>query len=103
MNESGVARGLRLGADAKTAGNTAFAKKDRVRALKSYSIAIDHFMDALSQRPDVEDEKKAKTQLAICYANRAATHLLPGEGADPKAALEDGQRSEQTDPSYEKA
>jgi hypothetical protein len=103
MNETGVATGLRLGEEAKKAGNTAFAKKDRAGALKAYTTAIDHYIDALSQRPDVEDEKKAKTQLAICFGNRAATYLLPGQGVDPKAALESAKRSEQTDSSYEKS
>jgi hypothetical protein len=57
----------------------------------------------LTQRPNAEDEKKAKRQLAVCHANRAAAYLLPGAGLDAKAVLEDGKRAEDTDPTYEKA
>lgn len=86
----------------KTIGNAAFSKQDRLGALKAYADAIEDASDALSQKPDVEDEKRAKKQLAICYANRAAAYLMVGAGSNPKMAIQDGKSAEEADPSYAK-
>ena len=102
-NERGVKQGLDLAAKTKAIGNTAFATKDRAGALKAYTDAIEYLLDALSQKPDVNDTKNAKKQLAICHANRAAAYLITGEGMDLKKALRDGETAEAADPSYAKA
>lgn len=87
----------------KSIGNAAFARKDRSAAVTAYSDAIDSLIDALCQKPDVQQEKDAKRQLAICYANRAAAYLIPGPGMDPSKAFKDGEAAEYQDPSYAKS
>jgi hypothetical protein len=102
MNKQGVSEGRRLGAFAKAEGNAAFAQKDRPVAVKGYTQAIKHLIDALSQRPDLNEKKDLENQLAICYANRAAAWLIEGEGMDAKKAVDDGVAAEETDPMYPK-
>ncbi|KAI0698108.1 hypothetical protein BC835DRAFT_1269482 [Cytidiella melzeri] len=87
---------------AKAEGNRAFNRKDRQTALKQYKEAIDRAWDAASLRPGTEDTAAAHRLMAVCYANRAATHLLPGEDADPSKALADSQIAEKYDPDYAK-
>jgi len=103
LNQQGVQVGLDLAEKAKIAGNKAFSQKDRRSAIKAYSEALSHLVDVLSQKPNDEDEKKAVNLRAICFANRAATYLVPGDGMDLKKALEDGKAAEDTHPSYAKA
>ncbi|GLB35307.1 hypothetical protein LshimejAT787_0208720 [Lyophyllum shimeji] len=103
LNEDGVRKALASADKMKSAGNAAFTRKDRAEAIKAYSRAIDALTDVLSMTPDIEDEKKAKKQLAICHANRAAVHLLAGAGEDPKKAIEDGKSAQEWDHTYAKA
>lgn len=103
FNQQGVQAGLVLAEKAKTAGNKAFSQKDRRSAIKAYSKALSHLVDVLAQKPNDEDEKKAINLRAICFANRAATYLVPGNGMDLKKALEDGKAAESVNPSYAKA
>jgi hypothetical protein len=98
-----VSKGRKLGADEKAVGNAAFAKQDRKGAIAAYSRAVDAYVEALSSKPDAASEKDSKRQLAICLANRAAAHLLAGEGVDAQAALEDGEAAAKVDPTYVKA
>ncbi|KAI0047342.1 hypothetical protein FA95DRAFT_1606142 [Auriscalpium vulgare] len=91
-----------LADEAKKKGNAAFAARDRTGALNAYKDAIDHLSDALRQTPDDKQEAAAKKQLAVCLANRAATHLLEGDGMDAAQALEDGKAAEKLDPTYPK-
>ncbi|EAU88152.1 hypothetical protein CC1G_03824 [Coprinopsis cinerea okayama7 len=87
---------------AKASGNKAFVSKDRDSALKAYTTAIEALEDAVGEAASDEEEKKAKQFLAVCFANRAATHLLPGALCDPEKALKDGKNSEKADPLYVK-
>lgn len=101
-NEQGVKDSMALAEKSKMSGNQAFSRKDRNAALKSYGEALGHVVDVLSQHPGPEEEKKANRLRAICYANRAATHMMPGTGQDPQKALADGKAAETVDPSYTK-
>ncbi|KAF8061481.1 hypothetical protein FPV67DRAFT_281733 [Lyophyllum atratum] len=103
LNEDGVRKALVSADKLKTAGNASFSRKDRLEAVKAYTGAIDALIDVLSMTPDIEDEKKAKKQLAICYGNRAAAYLIPGTGVDAKKAIEDGKSAQEWDPNYTKA
>ncbi|KAI0698107.1 hypothetical protein BC835DRAFT_1413251 [Cytidiella melzeri] len=87
---------------AKAEGNRAFNRQDRQMALGKYKEAIDRAWDAASLRPDTEDRLAAHRLMAVCHANRAATHLLPGEDADFSKALADSQDAEKYDPDYAK-
>ena len=102
MNEENVAKGLKIGAGAKATANAAYAKQNCAVALKAYSEAIRTYEHVLTQRPDTAEEKTALRQLAVCYANRAAAYLLPGQGLDHEAALKDARKAEEVDPTYEK-
>ncbi|KAH9483734.1 Small glutamine-rich tetratricopeptide repeat-containing protein 2 [Psilocybe cubensis] len=102
LNEQGVKDSMALAEHAKLRGNQAFSRKDRDSALKSYAEALRHIVDVLSQRPGPEEKTKATRLRAICYANRAATHMLPGTGQDPQKALADGKSAETVDPTYGK-
>ncbi|KAG6889743.1 hypothetical protein C0995_015041 [Termitomyces sp. Mi166 len=84
-------------------GNNAFVRKDRAGALKAYDSAIDPLIDLLSMNPDYDDEVKAKKQLAFCYGNRAAAHMMPGDGINLKQAINDGKSAEYYDARYAKA
>ena len=99
----GVVVSMELAEKSKLIGNTAFSRKERAAAIKAYTAAIEHLIDVLSMKPDLEEEAKAKKLLAICYSNRAATYLIPGAGRDASQALLDGQKAEKADPSYAKA
>ncbi|KAF5387082.1 hypothetical protein D9615_001803 [Tricholomella constricta] len=103
LNENGVRKALVSADKLKAAGNAAFTRKDGPEAVKAYSGAVDALIDVLSMTPDVEDEKKARKQLAVCYANRAAAYLISGAGVDAKRAIEDGKAAEHWDPAYAKA
>lgn len=103
LNQQGVQAGLDLAEKAKTAGNKAFSQKDRRSAIKAYNEALSHLVDVLAQKPNDEDEQKAVNLRAICFANRAATYLVPGDGMDLNKALEDGKAAEGVNPSYAKA
>ncbi|KAF8162969.1 hypothetical protein B0H34DRAFT_301903 [Crassisporium funariophilum] len=103
LNQAGARNSMSLATKAKTTGNDAFHKQDRISALRAYSEALKHLIDVLCQKPDSELEGKAKKLQAVCYANRAAAYLIPGKGIDMNRALKDGQDSEKADPSYNKA
>lgn len=103
LNEKGVLISMDLAEKAKVVGNAAFSRKERPAAIKAYTEAIDHLLDVLSMKPDLEEETKAKKLLAICHSNRAATYLISGAGQDAKQALLDGQKAEKADPAYAKA
>ena len=103
LNVKGVFVSMELAEKSKLIGNTAFSRKERAAAIKAYTAAIEHLIDVLSMKPDLEEEAKAKNLLAICHSNRAATYLIPGAGQDANQALLDGQKAEKADPSYAKA
>ena len=88
---------------AKTEGNRAFNAKDFKRAIAEYSKAIYRAEDvADSDRGEEEAEQAARRLLAVCYANRAAAYLLPGDESDVKKALEDSKQAETYNPDYAK-
>jgi hypothetical protein len=103
LKERGFKTFLELATKQKSEGNRVFVKKDRTAALKAYGDAIDSYWDALSQNPADNDTAHVKQQLAMSYANRAATHLLEGAGMDAKSALNDSKAAEATNPDYAKA
>ncbi|RDB23978.1 hypothetical protein Hypma_008832 [Hypsizygus marmoreus] len=103
LNENGAQKALESAHKLKASGNASFGRKDRTSALKAYSDAINALDDVLAMTPDIKDEKQAKKQLAICFGNRAAAYLMPGEGMDAVKALHDGEAAEAADPSYAKA
>ncbi|CAA7267660.1 unnamed protein product [Cyclocybe aegerita] len=103
LNEEGVRNGLVLAEKAKVVGNNAFSQKDRKAAVKAYGEALSWLLDVLAQKPDTADEEKAKKLQAVCYANRAAAYLIPGEGINLRKALQDGKDAEKADPGYAKA
>lgn len=103
LNQQGVRDSMTFAEKSKTAGNKAFAQKERKAAVDAYTDAVDHLVDVLSQKPDDADEEKAKKLMAISYANRAAAYLLPGDGMDLDRALVDGKAAEKMDPTYSKA
>ncbi|KAI0065795.1 hypothetical protein BV25DRAFT_1821481 [Artomyces pyxidatus] len=86
----------------KDEGNAAFAKKDRARALAAYSEAVVYATSAAQQGGNEKRTKEAERLLAVCLSNRAATHLLEGEGMDARNALHDAEAAEEHDPSYVK-
>lgn len=102
-NEVGVRKSLISAEKQKSKGNAAFAKKDQSGALAAYSDAIKDVFDALSQNPDIEEEKRAKKQLATCYGNRAAAYSMPGGAPDPQKALQNGKSAEEADSASAKA
>ncbi|KAL4247543.1 hypothetical protein ABKN59_007345 [Abortiporus biennis] len=102
-NKAGVAKGLRDADKAKALGNQAISQKNRKNAVKYYTDAINSLTDALAQMPTEEEERKGKAMLSICLANRAAAHLMDGEGQSPKEALNDGKLSVKFNESYAKA
>ena len=103
MNIAGVAKGIQTAETEKTRGNQAFAKKNRVAAVQHYTDAIDELVHAAAQKPTDAEEKKIKGMLAVCFANRAAAYLLPGEGQDAQKALEDADQAITQDAEYSKA
>lgn len=103
LNVKGVVVSMELAEKSKLIGNTAFSRKERAAAIKAYTAAIEHLIDVLSMKPDLEEEAKAKKLLAICHSNRAATYLIPGVGQYANQALLDGKKAEKADPSYAKA
>ncbi|KAJ8515517.1 hypothetical protein ONZ45_g7062 [Pleurotus djamor] len=102
MNQTGVKIYMEFAEKAKADANAAFKARDRVGAIKGYSDAIDHLVDALSQKPKEEEEKQAHSLLAICFANRAAAYLIHGAGMDAKKAAADGENAVKVDPDYAK-
>lgn len=102
LNQRGVKISLDLAENDKAAGNSAFQKRDRFAAIKFYTDAIGH-LDALSQKPLPSHEARANKLMCVCFANRSATYLLPGDGIDLKKALADGESAEKVDPDYAKA
>ena len=103
MNIAGVAKGIQTAETEKTRGNQAFANKNRVAAVQHYTNAIDELAHAAAQKPTDAEEKKIKGMLAVCFANRAAAYLLPGEGQDAQKALEDADQAIKQDAEYSKA
>ena len=99
LNQQGVRDSMVLTEKFKVAGNKAFMQ--RREGCGRYTDAID-LVDVLAQKPDIGEEK-AKKLMAILYANRAAAHLLPGDGMDLDSALSDGLAVEKVDPTYSKA
>ncbi|KAF9533411.1 hypothetical protein CPB83DRAFT_782965 [Crepidotus variabilis] len=103
LNHKGKITAMTRAEKAKNEGNKSFSKKDREAALKSYKQALDLVEDVLCQKPTEAEEKAAKKLQAICFANRAAAYMIPGEGCDASKALEDGKAAEAADPSYNKS
>lgn len=88
---------------AKAEGNRAFKEKDFKTAIEEYGKAIDRAKEvAFSDRGEEEAGQAARRLLAVCYANRAAAYLLPGDELDVEKALEDGQKAEKYNPDYAK-
>ncbi|TFK42924.1 hypothetical protein BDQ12DRAFT_696320 [Crucibulum laeve] len=102
-NERGVREGLESANRWKTIGNAAYGRKDRDKAVNAYTDASEDLLHVLSQKPDIDEEKKAKRLLAICRSNRAAARLIPGVGMGAEEALHDAQDAEKADPSYNKS
>ncbi|KAH6918910.1 hypothetical protein BKA70DRAFT_1367014 [Coprinopsis sp. MPI-PUGE-AT-0042] len=102
LNKKGYKAYMDIAEREKAAGNKAFAANKRKAALNAYEKAIDALSDASGQALSLEEEKKVKRMLAICYSNRAATHMMPGPGLNVQKALDDGQVAEKADPSYNK-
>ncbi|TFK82260.1 hypothetical protein K466DRAFT_530642 [Polyporus arcularius HHB13444] len=101
-NVAGVAKDIRSAESAKERGNKAFASKNREQAVKLYSEAIESLNDAWAQKPSDAEERKIKSMFAVCYSNRAASYLLPGEGQDAKKALDDANNAVKYNPDYAK-
>ncbi|KAI0357870.1 hypothetical protein OH77DRAFT_1422004 [Trametes cingulata] len=103
MNLEGIAKGLRNAESEKALGNQAIARKDRAGAVNHYTEAIESLRDAWGQSPTDEETKKIKTMLAVCFSNRAASWLLPGDGQDARKALKDADDAIWHDAEYGKA
>jgi hypothetical protein len=102
LNEKGYKTCMEIAEREKAAGNKAFAANNRKAALEAYEKAIDALCDAARQALSLEEEKRVDRMIAICYSNRAATHMMPGVELDAQKALDDGQVAEKADPSYNK-
>ncbi|KAF9036708.1 hypothetical protein BJ165DRAFT_1614896 [Panaeolus papilionaceus] len=94
-----------LAEEAKAKGNFAYAANKADDALESYFEAINHLERIIKlQNVTGKDTVKAKKLLAVCFANRAAAYMLPGEkGRRLEQAWKAGVQSEWMDPSYAKA
>ncbi|KAM5539724.1 hypothetical protein V8D89_006537 [Ganoderma adspersum] len=103
MNIAGVKNGIRDAEQEKERGNRAFVNKDRKKAVDHYNKAIDCLLDAESQKPTDAELVKIKAVEAVCFSNRAASWLLPGEGQDAQKALADADRAIEEDCEYAKA
>ncbi|PIL29300.1 transporter [Ganoderma sinense ZZ0214-1] len=103
MNIAGVKNGIRDAEQEKERGNRAFVNKDRKKAIEHYNKAIDCLLDAESQKPTDAELVKIKAVEAVCFSNRAASWLLPGEGQDAQKALADADRAIEEDCEYAKA
>ncbi len=101
-NVAGVAKDIRSAESAKERGNKAFASKNRGQAVKLYTEAIESLKDAWAQKPSDAEERKIKSMFAVCYSNRAASYLLPGEGQDAQSALDDANNAVKYDADYAK-
>ncbi|KAI0826083.1 hypothetical protein BC629DRAFT_47313 [Irpex lacteus] len=102
-NVKGVAQGLSTGQSEKSLGNQALASKDRQKALKHYTEAIESLQDAISQSPNAEEEKKIAELMSVCYTNRSAAWMMGGGGFDPKRALKDAEDGVKWNENYSKA
>ncbi|PSR75757.1 hypothetical protein PHLCEN_2v8874 [Hermanssonia centrifuga] len=102
-NKEGVLTGLSTAESEKTLGNQAVARKDRLKAVRHYTEAIECLQDARAQSPTEDELKKIKSLVSVCYANRAAAWLMEGTGQDPKKALEDAECAVRFDETYGKA
>ncbi|KAI0363201.1 hypothetical protein BV20DRAFT_1031704 [Pilatotrama ljubarskyi] len=103
MNLKGVAKGLQTAESEKGLGNQAITRKDRAGAVRHYTEAIESLRDAWAQSPTEEETKKIKALLAVCFSNRAASWLLPGDGRDASKALKDAKDASWHDAEYGKA
>lgn len=103
MNLAGVAQGLSAAESQKALGNQTVARKDRAGAVAHYTEAIESLHDAWGQKPTDEEDKKIRTLLCVCLANRAAAWLLPGTGQDARKALKDAEEAIARDAEYGKA
>ncbi|CCM05405.1 uncharacterized protein FIBRA_07621 [Fibroporia radiculosa] len=103
LNVAGVAKGIVTAESEKALGNEAVGRKDRAEALKHYTEAIENLVEALAQKPTDAETKRCKNLLSVCLSNRAAAHLLEGDGRDPKKALEDAEQATEMDGNYGKA
>ena len=103
MNVAGVKNGIRDAEQEKERGNRAFVNKDRKEAIEHYTKAIDLLLDAQSQKPTDAELVKIKAVEAVCFSNRAASWLLPGDGQDGQKALADAERAIEEDCEYAKA
>ncbi|KAI0088802.1 hypothetical protein BDY19DRAFT_946046 [Irpex rosettiformis] len=89
---------------AKVRGNHAFNVKDSKTAIEEYTKAIYGAQwQAATLMAGVEGQKAAQRFLAVCYANRAAALLLPGDKLDAAQALKDSQCAESYDEDYAKS
>ena len=101
--QKSIAASMVLAENAKFSGNEAFSRKDREIALNEYTAALRHLANVLAQTPTPNEEEKARKLRAVCYANRSATYMLPGPGANVENALDDGKAAENADQGYAKA
>ncbi|KAJ7572288.1 hypothetical protein C8J56DRAFT_875811 [Mycena floridula] len=95
---------LRDAKELKRAGNAFFLLQQHDEALEAYDAAI-KLVEGSTRfglgSPAVM--KQANQELARWYLNRAATHLLPGNGFSPKKAIEYGKKDEELDAKYTKS
>lgn len=94
---------MSTGQSEKSLGNQALASKDRQKALKHYTEAIESLQDAISQSPNAEEEKKIAELMSVCYTNRSAAWMMGGGGFDPKRALKDAEDGVKWNENYSKA
>ncbi|KAI0047326.1 hypothetical protein FA95DRAFT_1595755 [Auriscalpium vulgare] len=82
--------------------NEAYAGRDREAALMEYTFAVATLTIVLVEGHGAAEMARARTQLAVCLANRAAAYLLEGPGMDAQRALREGMGAERADASYVK-
>ena len=102
MNANGVATAVRNAKHEKGLGNEAFSRRERAQAVTHYTEAIEYLHDAAAQQPTDEEKSNIQGTMAVCFANRAAAWLLPGEGQDPQKALDDASAAVEHDAGYAK-
>ncbi|KAF8997104.1 hypothetical protein BDQ17DRAFT_1249004 [Cyathus striatus] len=83
----------------KEEGNKAFARKDRQGTVKAYDSAL--ALLTKDNNPE-EHSQEWKRLTAVCYTNRSAAMLFPGEGLDAERAIKDGEGAVRWDPTYAK-
>ncbi|KAI0694104.1 hypothetical protein BC835DRAFT_1030797 [Cytidiella melzeri] len=102
-NVEGVALGLSTAQTEKALGNQAIASKNRSKAVKHYTEAIECLLDAISQNPTKEEKTKIEELLSVCHVNRSVAWMMEGSGLDPKKALKDAEDATLWNEDYAKA